>query len=101
MANFIALNDPSVSLSVSSTSSSVQLGTTNGFSVLVDNTGTAPVVCYVKSGLSGVTATTNDLQISAGEKAVYAIDPSHTHVAAITESGTTTLRLVRSGSGGE
>lgn len=100
MANFIGINDASVSLSVSTTSANVALGG-GGSSILIDNTGALSGACFVRSGYSDVVATTADMQIAAGEKAVYAIDPSHTHVAAITAAGTTTLRLARNASGGE
>ena len=100
MANFININDASVSLSVSTTSANVATGNALGSSVLIDNTDSGSLPCFIKAGVSGVTATTSDLQIASGEKAVYAITPGMTHIAAITASGTTTLRLVR-GNGGE
>jgi hypothetical protein len=98
MQNLININAASVSLSVSSTSARVNLSARPEDYVLIDNSFPGAVDCYVKSGLSTATAATTDLHISAGEKATYQIDPSHTHIAAITASGTTTLRLVK-GSG--
>ena len=96
MSDLININAPSASLSVSTTSASVAIDGGYAF-VLIDNTLAGNAECYVRSGLSGVVATTSHMHIAAGEKASYAIDPSHTHIAAITASGTTTLRLVRGG----
>lgn len=96
-SDLININATTASLSVSTTSAAVALD--GGYdSVLVDNTLPGNTDCYVRSGLSTVAATTSHMHIAAGEKASYRIDPSHTHVAAITSSGTTTLRLTR-GSG--
>jgi hypothetical protein len=100
--DLVDVNSPSVSLSVSTTTASVALGNANGTSILIDNTGigaSTPVDIYVKSGLSDVVATTSDMHIAAGEKGTYKIDPSHTHIAGITASGSTTARFARATGG--
>ena len=79
MSDLINVNAPSASLSVSTTSARVAIDGGYAF-VLIDNTLAGNAECYVRSGLSNVAATT-----------------SHMHIAAITASGTTTLRLVRGG----
>jgi len=95
MLNLININNPTVSLTASSTTSSVALPAHVSSHILIDNSFAGALDCYVKSGLSDVVAAVTDLHIACNEKATYEIDPSHTHVAAITSTGTTVLKLVK------
>lgn len=88
------INAPTTPLAVS-TSSARAAVTGKGTIVLIDNTLASNTDCYVKSGDVSVVAATTDTHIAAGEKAPYEIDPAHTHIAAITASGTTNLRIQR------
>lgn len=76
------------SLSVTTTSDRVALGT--GGNVLLRNNGSADL--YYDLGDSTVTATTSEYLLPAGHSIVVAKD-AHTHVAAITASGSTTLSV--------
>lgn len=93
--NVININAATVALDLTDTTDSVELTGSPSSYLLVDNTLTGAVDCYLKSGMSDVVATTTDMHIAAGEKGVYAIDPSHTHVAGIVATGTGTVLLVR------
>lgn len=73
-----------------------------GMSLLVKNVGGGE--CFIAIGDSTVTATAGaaatdatdgSLSVPAGEIAIYSIPATATHVAAITASGTTTLRVSR------
>lgn len=91
----ININAASVALTVGTTTARAAIAGAPSSYLMVDNSLAGAVDCYIRSGNSAVVAATTDMHIAAGEKGVYAIDPSHTHVAAITASGTTTLRLAR------
>ena len=91
----ININAASVALTVGTATARVAIAGAPSSYLLIDNTLTGAVDCYVRSGNSAVVATTSDMHIAAGEKGVYAIDPSHTHVAGITASGSCSVRFVR------
>lgn len=92
----ININAQVASLSVTTSSASVALPTTSPSDcIVIDNSETGATECYVKTGSSTVTADTTAAHIAAGEKAAYRFDPDHTHIAAITASGSTTLRVQR------
>lgn len=97
--NLVNVNAKQYPHAVSNVSSRVAVGTTGqDGTIMIDNTFTAAVDCYVKSGDANVVATTADMHIAVNEKAPYEIDPAHTHMASITAAGATTLRYSR-GSG--
>lgn len=81
-----------VSLAVTSTTGNVALAG-SGNQLLVKNVGATE--CFLTVGSSTVEATTANMSVPPGEIAVYTIPISATHVAAITASSTTTLRLAR------
>ena len=89
------INSPSNTLSVTTSSGSVATTTTGTDRVIIDNKVTGAAECYVKSGMSGVTAATTDTHIPADVVMTYKIDRSHTHIAAITPTGTTTIKIQR------
>jgi len=90
----IDINAASVALSMTASSARVALAGSPSSFLMVDNSFPGALDCYLKSGNSAVTAATTDMHIAAGEKAVYEIDPSHTHVAGISTAANT-VRLVR------
>jgi hypothetical protein len=91
-----AIPEAAASLSVTSTTARVAL-VGSGTQVLLKNVGGTE--CFVKVGSVAVVATTSCMSVPAGEIATYSISPTATHIAAITASGTTTLRIAR-GNGG-
>lgn len=91
-------------IAVTTTSQSIAMQGA-GPTVLVQNVGA--VECFIAVGGSGVTATAaaaspatdatdGSMSIPAGAIAVYTIPEVDTHLAAVTASGTTTLRVSRS-----
>lgn len=82
-----------VTLAVTGTTGSVALGTQpsqGGCEVRVVNAGTATI--FINFGTSAVTAATaSSMPVLAGGAEVFSLNPSVTHVAAITASGTATL----------
>jgi len=92
------INSPSNTLSVSTSSNRVETTTTGTDRVIIDNTVAGAVECYIKSGNSTVTAATTDTHVGVGVYLTYRIDPSHTHIAGITASGTGTV-VIQRGSG--
>jgi hypothetical protein len=97
MTDLININSPTTPVAVTTVSAATAFVGGKGSSgfILIDNTLTANTDCYVKTGLAGVVATTADTHIAANEKATYEIDPDHTHIACITPTGTTNLRIQR------
>lgn len=89
------INSPSNTLAVTTSSGSVATTTTGTDRVIIDNTVTGAAECYVKSGLSGVTAATTDTHVGANVVMSYKINKEHTHIAAITPTGTTTIKIQR------
>lgn len=77
------------SISVTGTSSRVQLGA-SGTTILLQNTGTNDA--FVAFGGSGVTATTSSHSLPAGKSIAYNAAAS-SYVAAITASSTTTVKV--------
>lgn len=96
--NPMNINAPSNTLSVTTSSARVATTALNADRVIIDNTVLDAVECYVKSGDSTVVATTTDTHIGANFCFTFKINPEHTHIAAITPTGTTTLKIQR-GSG--
>lgn len=80
------------SISASSSTANVALDTSlagRNKSVRVYNDLSEKV--FIKFGTSGITAATTDMPIGAGATEVFEINSSHTHVAAITASGSGTI----------
>ncbi len=82
-----------VSRTVSGTSARVAYATGSGNVIRICNVGAAEA--YVKSGDSTVTATTSSMSIPAGVVEVFTIPKTDTHLAAISDGGSTTLRIAR------
>jgi len=79
-----------VSVSASTSSGSVSLGSTVRHQVRVHNAGTGLV--FVEFGTSAVTAaTTTGIPLAAGATEVFTVSQTDTHMAAITASGTATV----------
>jgi hypothetical protein len=87
-----AIPAAAVTLAVTTTTGSVALAGT-GSALRVCNVGGAE--CFLAAGSSTVTATTASMSVPAGAIETFTIPITATHVAAITASGTTTLRLAR------
>lgn len=79
------------SLAVTSASANVALNRAGANQVLVLNLGDAEA--FVDFGDSAQTATTTDMPVPAGGWLMLSIAPGATHAAAITASGTATLRF--------
>lgn len=60
--------------------------------VVLTNIGTLPV--YVRTGVSGVVATTADYPVLQGSQVALTMDKDHTHIATITASGTGSLHVI-------
>lgn len=100
MTNLININAPTTPIAVTNLSATTPFIDADmpASTMLIDNTLPSNTDCYVKTGKANVTATTADTHIAANEKATYEIDPDHTHIACLTSTGTTNLRIQR-GSG--
>lgn len=84
------VNTPAVTVSASTASSANAYGASaGGNGVWIYNSGSHAV--HVKSGASGVAATTSDNVIPAGEARTLKKNPSDTHLAIRTASGTVTV----------
>ena len=84
------------SIAVTTTTGRVNV-TGNGTTLRLANV--AATECFIKLGDSTVTATTSDFSMPANSVALLAASGAITYVAAITASGTATLRIAR-GDGG-
>lgn len=92
MENIANINSKSVSLTVTTVTGNVALDSKGGANVIVVNNGDE--IAYVCSGSSTVTATTANFPIPPGAAFSLKKDPAHTHVAAITATGTTPIAIV-------
>ena len=90
--NPFSIPNAAVSLAVTSATERVALAGT-GMQVRICNVGGAE--CFVMHGDVTVEATTSNMSVPAGAIEVFTIPLTSTHIAAITASGTTTLRLAR------
>jgi len=89
---------PATNASLSVTTSTGRAAATgNGTTLRIANV--AATECFIKLGDSTVTATTSDFSMPANSVALLAASGAITYVAAITASGTATLRISR-GDGG-
>ena len=89
---------PGANFSISVTTSSARVNVAGaGNTLRLANV--ASTECFVKLGDSTVTAATTDLSMPANSTLFLAVFDSTTYVAAITASGTATLRISR-GDGG-
>lgn len=79
-------------LSVTTSSDKVALPTSSGVTSWLYNSGSATL--FFKYGTSTVTAATTDFPLPAGACVAYSSSPN-THIAAITSSGTATLRITQ------
>lgn len=87
----ININNPSATISASTTSASVAYPATTDF-VRVLNDGTA--VAWLRSGDSSVTASAGNGQFLHGNRnTVFRRDRNHTHIAAVLVSGTGTIYI--------
>lgn len=78
------------SISVTTSSASVAIPTSNGNQVRIVNEST-DTIAYIAFGDSSVTAATTDMPILASTAEAFTV--SGTHVAAITASGTATIKV--------
>lgn len=88
MTSIINIDNPSVSLAVTSTAARVALPVANASNVRVYYTGTD--ICFLESGNSTVTASTSAAKTfitSASGVEVFSINPSDTHISAVSTSG--------------
>jgi hypothetical protein len=83
----------SISLAASATTANTALPTGTGTKFLLQNDGTVTVFFAVDS--SSVVATAASTPLLAGMAKVFTLDPNATNIAAITGTGTTTLRVTR------
>lgn len=81
----------------SGTSSRTELPAIDGFQVLVTNLG--QFVCHLRFGDSSVAATTACVAILPGIPYTLTIDEDATHVAGITQAGTSTTVQICRGNG--
>lgn len=95
--NLVNINDPTVTLSVTSTSSNVALSRQSGI-LLIQNAGTK--TCFVTTGIgSGTVATTSSLPILANGSFTVRNYNLNTYVAAICGGTDTTTLYVTSTEG--
>lgn len=82
---------PGVTATISATTTTARAALTGtGTSVEIQNSGTTTV--FVKFDGSTATATTSDYPVLGGQSKIICRDPNlHTHVAAITGTGTATV----------
>lgn len=94
------INDQTVTISASSTSSRIAYGRAVASRIIVKNIGSSGA--YVTSGSSTVTATTADgakSYIPAGAIETYSKLPTQTYIAGVCAAGQTTTLKIQSGEG--
>lgn len=91
----VHVNEPSASISVTTTSARTAYPAGNRNAVMVYNTGTVPV--FLRSGSSSVAATTSGNFVPAASYRLLEKNPNDTHLAAITASGTATVYFSQEG----
>lgn len=92
----MAINAPTATLAVTTSSARVAYGAGNTSYIVVSNDGGVSIFC--KSGNSSVTAATTDTAIIAGSIQSYMKSPVDTHMACIAGSGSSTA-YIQTGSG--
>ena len=86
IATFAPTYTKGVAVSPAASSASTQVGE-GSKTICLTNTGTG--ICYVRTGVSGVAATTADYPVLAGSQVTISKPQDHTHVAYISAAGTT------------
>lgn len=94
--NFALADVKSITLSVSSVSSSIELPNNSAEDIMLINLSTRPI--YVRTGLSAIEADLKAMVIVEGEKGVYSRGLklfTATHLAAIVENGLADLIIIQ------